>query len=118
MSANVMEPFGFIDKYLLIDFSKPSILWGIDGEWTVNYIPSDEPFYPTDHCGVLRVLTEDIIPKYLAEVLKQAGKEQGFCRSLRASVDRIAGISVILPNKSIQEKVVLKYHKSKTDCAK
>lgn len=107
MSANVMEPFGFIDKYLFTDFSKPSILWGIDGDWMVNYIPSDEPFYPTDHCGVLRVLTEDIIPKYLAEVLKQAGKEQGFCRSLRASIDRIAGISVILPNRSIQEKVIL-----------
>jgi len=107
MSANVMEPFGFIDKYLLTDFSVPSILWGIDGDWMVNYIPSKEPFYPTDHCGVLRVLTESIVPKYLAEVLKQVGKEQGFCRSLRASIDRIAGISVKLPNRSIQEEVIL-----------
>jgi len=107
MSANVMEPFGFIKNYLLTDFSKPSILWGIDGDWMVNYIPSNKPFYPTDHCGVLRVLTEDIVPKYMAEILRQTGKEQGFCRSLRASIDRIAGISVILPNRAIQEDTIL-----------
>ena len=106
ISANVMEPFGLIDKYLLTDFSKPSIVWGIDGDWMVNYIPSNEPFYPTDHCGVLQVLTEDILPKYLVEVLKQAGKEKGFCRSLRASIDRIAGLSIMLPDRKTQEEVV------------
>ncbi len=106
MSANVMEPFGYIDKYLLTDFSRPSILWGIDGDWIVNYLPPNKPFYPTDHCGILQVLTDDVIPKYLVKVLKQAGKERGFCRSLRASIDRIAGLSVILPNKTIQEEVV------------
>ncbi len=47
-----------------------------------------------------------LYPKYLVKVLKQAGKERGFCRSLRASIDRIAGLSVILPNKTIQEEVV------------
>jgi len=106
MSANVMEPFGYIDKYLLTDFSKPSILWGIDGDWMVNYIPSNKPFYPTDHCGILRVLTEDVLPQYLVKVLEQAGTEKGFCRSLRASIDRIAGLTVMLPNKDIQEEVV------------
>lgn len=106
ISANVVEPFGLIDKYLLTDFSKPSILWGIDGDWMVNYIPSNEPFYPTDHCGVLQVLTEDILPKYLVEILKQAGKEKGFCRSLRASINRIAGLSIMLPHREIQEEVV------------
>ena len=106
ISANVMEPFGLIDKYLLTDFSKPSIVWGIDGDWMVNYIPSNEPFYPTDHCGVLQVLTEDILPKYLVEVLKQAGKEKGFCRSLRASIDRLAGLSIMLPDRKTQEEVV------------
>ncbi len=115
ISANVMEPFGHIDKYLLTDFSKPSIVWGIDGDWMVNYIPSNEPFYPTDHCGVLQVLTEDILPKYLVEVLKQAGKEKGFCRSLRASIDRIAGISVILPNRAIQEEVILQIEDLETE---
>ena len=72
----------------------------------VNYIPSNKPFYPTDHCGILRVLTEDVLPQYLVKVLEQAGTEKGFCRSLRASIDRIAGLTVMLPNKDIQEEVV------------
>lgn len=53
-SANVTSPFGFIDKLLITDFSVPSVLWGIDGDWMTSYLPSDMPFYPTDHCGVLR----------------------------------------------------------------
>lgn len=32
-SANVKEPFGYIDDLLITDFSVPSILWGIDGDW-------------------------------------------------------------------------------------
>lgn len=35
-SANVFEPFGKTDSSLLTDFSKPSVLWGIDGDWMVN----------------------------------------------------------------------------------
>jgi type I restriction enzyme M protein len=46
-SANVFEPFGYIDQYLNTDFSIPSVLWGIDG-WMVNYMPADKPFYPTN----------------------------------------------------------------------
>lgn len=52
-SANVFEEFGRIDKQNITDFSVPSILWGIDGDWMVNIIPANKPFYPTDHCGVL-----------------------------------------------------------------
>lgn len=106
LSANVNEPFGFIEKSLITDFSVPSILWGIDGDWMVNYLSPNKPFYPTDHCGVLRVFDHDIIPRYLAGILERAGKEKGFSRSLRASIDRIAGISVTLPNKVIQERTV------------
>ncbi len=106
MSANVSRPFGFTDKLLMTDFSKPSILWGIDGDWMVNYIEAGHPFYPTDHCGVLRVLDDTIQPKYLASVLEQAGKDIRFSRSLRASIDRIAGITVMLPSEAIQTKAV------------
>lgn len=70
-SANVMEPFGSIDASLITDFSTPSVLWGIDGDWMVNYMPAGYPFYPTDHCGVLRVDTGIIHPRYLAFVLEQ-----------------------------------------------
>ena len=40
------------------DYSRPSVIWGIDGDWMVNIIPAGVPFYPTDHCGVLRIKTE------------------------------------------------------------
>lgn len=93
-SANVFEPFGMIDKLLIKDFSKDSVLWGIDGDWMTNVIPANEPFYPTDHCGVLRIKTNDILPKYMAHLLEEEGKKAGFKRSYRASIDRIESLSV------------------------
>lgn len=105
-SANVFEPFGYIDKLLLDDFSKPSILWGIDGDWMVNTVNEGIKFYPTDHCGVLRVNTQEVEPKYLAWVFNKKGLELGFKRSYRASIDRIAGLSVYLPPLTEQQKIV------------
>lgn len=65
-SANVFEPFGKTDHSVVSDFSKPSVLWGIDGDWMVNCIDKDIQFSPTDHCGVIRVLDERIVlPCYL-----------------------------------------------------
>lgn len=93
-SANVFEPFGMIDKLLIEDFSKDSVVWGIDGDWMVNVIPANHPFYPTDHCGVLRIKTEGILPKYMAHLLEVEGLRVGFKRSYRASIDRIEGLSV------------------------
>ena len=93
-SANVFEPFGMIDKLLIEDFSNPSVLWGIDGDWMVNTMDADIPFYPTDHCGVLRIKTDDIFPKYMAYLLEKEGKKAGFSRSYRASIDRIKSLSV------------------------
>ena len=93
-SANVFEPFGMIDTLLIEDFSVPSILWGIDGDWMVNTIEANTPFYPTDHCGVLRLKTEHVLPKYMAHLLKKAGEKAGFKRSYRASIDRIKSLTV------------------------
>jgi len=93
-SANVFEPFGMIDRLLLTDFSKDSVLWGIDGDWMVNTIPANTPFYPTDHCGVLRIKTNDVLPKYMAYLLQKEGERVGFSRSYRASIDRIEGLTV------------------------
>lgn len=108
-SANVFEPFGYINERLINDFDIPSVLWGIDGDWQVSYMPAGIEFYPTDHCGVLRLLTDDIHPRCLAWVLDKAGKERGFTRSLRASIDRVKRLTVELPpidkQREIAEKV-------------
>ena len=107
-SANVFEPFGMIEKPLktLTDFSVDSVLWGIDGDWMVSFMPQGRPFYPTDHCGVLRVKTDDIVPRYLVRALDEAGKAAGFKRSFRASIDRVEALSVSLPSLSEQKRIV------------
>ncbi len=110
-SANVFEPFGFIDKYLITDFETSSVLWGIDGDWMVNYIPADKPFYPTDHCGVLRIKKDILVPKYLAWLLNEEGKKIGFSRTLRASIDRVQGINIKVPPLPEQQKIVSKIEK-------
>lgn len=111
-SANVFEPFGYTDKLLIKDFSTDSILWGIDGDWMVNLYNRNKPFYPTDHCGVLRVLTNKAHPRYVARLLECEGKKMGFSRSYRASIDRVEGITFYVPDITIQNKImetVLKY---------
>jgi restriction endonuclease S subunit len=113
-SANVFEPFGYINERLITDFSLPSVIWGIDGDWQVSYIPAEREFYPTDHCGVLRVLTDDIHPRCLTWVLEKAGKERGFTRTLRASIDRIERLTVNLPSIEKQRDVAEKVFELET----
>ncbi|WP_291139458.1 restriction endonuclease subunit S [Flavobacterium sp. UBA7663] len=110
-SANVIEPFGSIDKLLIKDFRKPSVLWGIDGDWMVNHLPKDYPFYPTDHCGVLRVKDNSINEKYLAFILEKEGKAFEFSRTKRASIDRIQGIKIAVPPIAEQQKIVSEIEK-------
>lgn len=105
-SANVFEEFGRIDKQNINDFSVPSILWGIDGDWMVNIIPADIPFYPTDHCGVLRIKTDDILPKYMALALQVEGEFERFSRSNRASIQRISNLIIQVPSVSEQQTIV------------
>ena len=110
-SANVFEPFGYIDKLLITDFSIPSVLWGIDGDWMVKYHPKDKPFYPTDHCGVLRVKNGKVEERFLAYILDIAGKELEFSRNKRASIDRIQGIKIKVPSITDQKKIVTQIEK-------
>jgi len=108
-SANVFEPFGYIDKLLSTkfpDFNIPSVLWGIDGDWMVSYMPENKPFYPTDHCGVLRVIIQSIHPRYLAWLLNKEGMTQEFSRTRRASIDRIKSITLSVPDIIIQQEAV------------
>lgn len=80
--------------------------WGIDGDWMVNIMPADKPFYPTDHCGVLRIKTDDILPKYMALALQVEGEFERFSRSNRASTQRIANLIIQVPSVSEQQKLV------------
>ena len=108
-SANVFEPFGKTSHSVLDDFSKPSVLWGIDGDWMVNYQKAEKPFNPTDHCGVIRVLYETVVnPKYLVYPLLKAGEIERFSRSNRASTERVKALSIMLPNIDTQNEVAQK----------
>lgn len=105
-SANVKEAFGKIDKLLTDDFSSDSILWGIDGDWMVSYVPKNQEYYPTDHCGVLKVLDENIEPYYVALALEIIGSSYGFSRTYRASTERIATVQIPLPPTAVQQQIV------------
>ncbi|WP_239391156.1 N-6 DNA methylase [Cloacibacillus sp. An23] len=107
-SANVTEPFGYINELLITDFSVPSVLWGIDGDWMTAYMPENIEFYPTDHCGVLRCKTPQVNPRYMAHVLEREGQKIGFSRSLRASIDRVQGITFTVPDRKAQDETVAK----------
>jgi len=117
-SANVFEPFGFIDKKLISNFDKPSILWGIDGDWMVNYIDKNKEFYPTDHCGVMRVDEKEVNLKYLKWLLKKAGDKVNFSRNYRASIDRIKSLSVAVPPIALQDKIIKEIDKAEIEIAK
>lgn len=105
-SANVFEPFGYINDQNITDFSCDSVIWGIDGDWMVNVIPAGKPFYPTDHCGVLRIKTNEIIPAYLALALEVEGRFERFSRSNRASTQRVKALSLLIPEHDKQQEIV------------
>lgn len=107
-SANVFSPFGYVNHSTISDFSSPSVLWGIDGDWMVNYVPSDSAFCPTDHCGVLKVVSDDFNPHFVKFVLQKEGKKMGFSRSYRASLDRIESMSIPKLPISIQNEFISK----------
>jgi type I restriction enzyme M protein len=117
-SANVFEPFGYVNRYLIEDFSKASVLWGIDGDWMVNYIPQNISFYPTDHCGVLRVKNNMVNERYLAYILQKEGEAVEFSRNKRASIDRIQGLKIPFPSIEDQQKAVSEIEKLEKEIKK
>lgn len=102
-SANVYEEFGRIDKQNITDFSVASVLWGIDGDWMVNLVQKDIPFYPTDHCGVLRIKSNEFVAEYIEKILLVVGEKERFSRANRASVSRIKGLSIPVPPLALQK---------------
>lgn len=117
-SANVMEPFWYIDELLIKNFDTPSVLWGIDGDWMVNCLPAGIEFYPTDHCGVLRVKNRAINERYLAYVLKKEWEKVEFSRQKRASIEKIQGIKISAPPLSEQQKIVAEIEKIEVEIAR
>ena len=109
-SANVFEPMGNIDENLIDDFSRPYIVWGIDGDWMVNIFEEGYEFYPTDHCGFMTVEENKINPRYMAYLLEKAGESAGFSRSYRASIDRIKSLMIDVPNIEIQNQEMKKVY--------
>lgn len=105
ISANVNEVFGKINKEIIHDYSTSYILWGIDGDWMVRYLDKGMKFYPTDHCGYIKILDDNINPLYFAKILEIEGNKQRFSRSNRASIDRVSSLVVKLPSTDIQNEI-------------
>ena len=105
-SANVIEPIGFINDYLIQDFEKASILWGIDGDWMVSIQDKGEEFYPTDHCGVLRINSNAVLPRYMVWAFRREGDRVQFSRTNRASLDSVRSLTLKVPPMSKQIKLV------------
>lgn len=72
----------------------------------VNIIPAGVPFYPTDHCGVLRIKTEKILPEYMMYALQAEGEYERFSRNNRASAQRIRSLVVQAPETKIQKNII------------
>ena len=98
ISANVQDVFGYVESTdILPDFTVPSLTWGIDGVFDWHFIPEDQPFHPTDHCGVLRVVNPLIDPEYLYFVLRETRDRNGFDRTYRANLKNVSRIAVDIP---------------------
>lgn len=96
-SANVKMPVGYHNKSNISNFNNNFVLWGIDGDFEFNAIQKNEPFVSTDHCGVIRIIEEDILPEYLMLQLESVKHIYGFDRGLRASLKNMKTVEIKLP---------------------
>ena len=115
-SANVFEPFGYVEKSNIDDFSQDYLLWGIDGNFEFNIIRKGTRFASTDHCGTIKILNDTIIPDYLLYALRLKSSSLGFDRTFRASLNNMRGVKIELPINKVgdfdieaQKQIVQKY---------
>jgi type I restriction enzyme M protein len=115
-SANVKSPVGFHNQSNIPNFDNNFVLWGIDGDFEFNAISKGSPFVSTDHCGVIRVLSNEILPEYLMIQLEIVRHKYGFDRGLRASLKNIKDVAIKIPfnsdgsiNIDKQKEVIEKY---------
>jgi type I restriction-modification system DNA methylase subunit len=99
-SANVKKPMGYIPTSNIKEFEVQSILWGIDGNFEFSLIEAGVNFATTDHCGLLRVKTPDILPQFLLFALDAQRREETFDRSFRASLANMGRFRIRIPVKS------------------
>ncbi len=102
-SANVKEPIGMHTNSIVQDFDNNFVLWGIDGDFEFNAICKNKPFYPTDHCGVIRIKEDEILPEYLMLQLEKSAKHYGFDRGLRSSIKNMKDVVINIPFNSKNE---------------
>ena len=97
-SANALAPFGRVATSNLSDFSAPSILWGIDGNFDWNLIEAEVPFATTDHCGRLQILDDRLDVEFVYWSLKLTRGRYGFDRVYRASLENMrADVTIQVP---------------------
>ena len=118
ISANVHDVFGYVRESELLgnDWSQPSIVWGVDGNFDWHLIEAGTRFHPTDHCGVLRIRDQDIDPGYLWHALRATRERHGFDRTYRPKLRNIVQVTVPVPvsedgkmNLGIQRNMASKY---------
>lgn len=98
-SANVAKPFGFVDSTWVQDFSYPSVLWGIDGDFVLAVKQVGAKFYYTDHCGRIEILNDQLDPSYCRAAIALA-RVHGFDRTLRPSLQRMKQLTFEVPVKT------------------
>lgn len=97
-SANVIEPFGWLNKSNVDTFEYNHILWAIDNSnFHYNIKRKGEKFATTDHCGAIRILDERIIPEYIFYQLDIAKNIHGFDRTLRPSLENVRRLKIVVP---------------------
>ncbi len=96
-SANVFNPVGYHFKSNIENFENDFVIWGIDGDFEFNFIKKNTPFMTTDHCGVIRILTDNILPEYLMLQLSKVKHKYGFDRGLRSSLKNMKDVVVQIP---------------------
>jgi hypothetical protein len=98
-SANVYQPMGYIEEERgnLTDFSRPRILWGIDGNFEFNLIPANTKFATTDHCGAITILDSTILPEYILYALHLRRLEESFDRAFRSSLANMRKFALAIP---------------------
>jgi len=104
-SANVFEPMGFLteleydalSKKKKMDYEHDYILWGIDGEFEFNMMKKGTKFGPTDHCGIIKILNQDIVPEYVLYQLDLRKRIMGHDRSYRPSLTNMEEVVVKIP---------------------
>ena len=96
-SANVHVPMGYQATTRIAKFEQPTVLWGIDGRFDSNLIPSGIKFETTDHCGAIRVQSERILPEYVVYALHEHRRHEDYDRSFRASLTNMQRISLPVP---------------------